>query len=192
MDLTSLSEENYEQMRKKLIEEVDAQILDSLERIKVGEIIAKEGKEIIKNKVAGTMLAMFLSDEMLDSLIGPIGNELERFMVENGAAYLEPEMELKIKEIESSSIIVMLQKMGIEEEQIKEAVKKVYHQLVLGAVDQFLEHFNISALIEEKINAMDILELENLVLTVMKKELDMIVNLGAVIGLLLGILNIFI
>ena len=192
LDVTSLSEEHYEQMRKKLIEEVDAQILDSLERIKVGEIIAKEGKQIIKNKVTGTMLAMFLSDEMLDSLIGPIGNELERFMVENGAAYLEPEMELKIKEIESSSIIVMLQKMGIEEEQIKEAVKKVYHQLVLGAVDQFLEHFNISALIEEKINAMDIIELENLVLTVMKKELDMIVNLGAVIGLLLGILNIFI
>ena len=59
-------------------------------------------------------------------------------------------------------------------------------------MDQFLEHFEISALIEEKINAMDILELENLVLTVMKKELDMIVNLGAVIGLLLGILNIFI
>ena len=46
-------------------------------------------------------------------------------------------------------------------------------------------------MVADKINDMDVLELEKLVLTVMKKELDTIVNLGAVIGFLLGILNIF-
>ena len=35
-------------------------------------------------------------------------------------------------------------------------------------------------------------ELEELVLSVMKKELNAIVNLGALIGFIIGILNIFI
>ena len=51
---------------------------------------------------------------------------------------------------------------------------------------------DLASLIEEKINAMDVMELETMVLSVMKKELNTIVNLGALIGLVIGVLNIFI
>ena len=37
---------------------------------------------------------------------------------------------------------------------------------------------------------MDVLELEKLILTIMKKELNALVNLGAIIGFLLGLLNL--
>ena len=47
-------------------------------------------------------------------------------------------------------------------------------------------------LIEEKINGMDVETLEKLVISAMKKELDTIVNLGALIGLVLGALNLLI
>ena len=39
---------------------------------------------------------------------------------------------------------------------------------------------------------MDVLELENLLLGIMKKELNAVVSLGAVIGFVLGLLNIWI
>ena len=38
---------------------------------------------------------------------------------------------------------------------------------------------------------MDVLEIEELVLSVMKKELNTIVDLGALIGFVIGIVNIF-
>ncbi|MFW5675225.1 MAG: hypothetical protein ACOCNL_02930 [Acetivibrio ethanolgignens] len=50
----------------------------------------------------------------------------------------------------------------------------------------------MARIIEEKINAMDVKELEVLVLSVMKKELDSILGLGAVIGFVIGMVNIFI
>ena len=50
---------------------------------------------------------------------------------------------------------------------------------------------DISHIIEEKINDMEVDELEDMVMAVMKKELNTIVNLGALIGCLIGILNIF-
>lgn len=192
LNLTSMSEENYEAMRTHLVSELNVQILDSLEHMQIGQMIAREGKEIIKNKVAGTMLAMFLSDEMLDSLVGPIGAELETYMMENSAMYLEPEVDFKLKEAETSTVLSLLDRAGIREEQVRAVAKKVYHEIAVSAADEFLKRFQVSALIEEKINEMDVRELEDLVLLVMKKELDMIVSLGALIGFLLGIINIFI
>ena len=47
-------------------------------------------------------------------------------------------------------------------------------------------------MVEDKINAMSVDELERVVLEVMKSELNMIVNLGALIGFVLGLLNLFI
>ena len=41
-----------------------------------------------------------------------------------------------------------------------------------------------------KINSMDVLELEKLILIIMKKELNALVNLGALIGFALGLLNL--
>ena len=51
---------------------------------------------------------------------------------------------------------------------------------------------NIAGIIEEKVSEMCIDDLEKMVLSVMKKELDTIVNLGALVGAILGMLNIFI
>ena len=51
---------------------------------------------------------------------------------------------------------------------------------------------NIAGIIEEKVSEMSIDDLEKMVLSVMKKELDTIVNLGALVGAILGMLNIFI
>ena len=51
---------------------------------------------------------------------------------------------------------------------------------------------DIAGIIEDKINGMAVEDLEVMVLKVMKKELDTIVNLGALIGLLLGLVNLLI
>ena len=43
---------------------------------------------------------------------------------------------------------------------------------------------------EEKVNQMDVLEVEEVLLGIMKKELNAVVNLGAVIGFVIGLLNL--
>ena len=43
---------------------------------------------------------------------------------------------------------------------------------------------------EQKINGMDVQEVERLVLSVMKRELNAVVNLGALIGFIIGLINL--
>ena len=66
------------------------------------------------------------------------------------------------------------------------------HKLADTCLEPMLQYLNISQMIEDKINAMDIQMFEDLVMSVMKNELNAIVNLGFLIGLIIGIINIFI
>ena len=63
---------------------------------------------------------------------------------------------------------------------------------MVNAVNSALRRIDVAEVVENKINSMSVAELERGVLQVMNEELRMIVNLGALIGLVIGSVNIFI
>ena len=181
--------EEYGDLKANLSDAFTDQIMESIGKIDFKNTIATEAGRIIKEKVNGTMLAMFLSDEMLDSFIQPVGVELENYITENGRDFVQKEVNEKIMVFEQKSILNLCEEMNVEEERIRNAVRSIYHKASENAVNGVLKNIDISAMIEDKINEMKTEELEKVVLAVMKKELDTIVNLGALIGFILGSLN---
>ena len=181
--------EEYGDLKTNLYDAFTDQIMESIGKIDFKNTIATEAGRIIKEKVNGTMLAMFLSNEMLDSFIQPVGVELENYIAENGRDFVQKEVNEKIMVFEQKSILDLCEDMNVEEERIQTAVRSIYHKASENAVNGVLKTVDISAMIEDKINEMKTEELEKVVLAVMKKELDTIVNLGALIGFILGSLN---
>ena len=181
--------EEYGDLKANLSDAFTDQIMESIGKIDFKNTIATEAGRIIKEKVNGTMLAMFLSNEMLDSFIQPVGIELENYIAENGKDFVQKEVNEKIMVFEQKSILNLCEDMNVEEERIRTAVRSIYHKASENAVNGVLKTVDISAMIEDKINEMKTEELEKVVLAVMKKELDTIVNLGALIGFILGSLN---
>ena len=181
--------EEYGNLKANLSDTFTNQIMESIGKIDFKNTIATEAGRIIKEKVNGTMLAMFLSDEMLDSFIQPVGVELENYIAENGKDFVQKEVNEKIMVFEQKSILGLCEEMNVEEERIRAAVRSIYRSASENAVNGVLKNVDISAMIEDKINDMKTEELEKVVLTVLKKELDTIVNLGALIGFILGSLN---
>ncbi|MBP3306588.1 MAG: DUF445 family protein [Anaerotignum sp.] len=181
--------EEYGNLKANLSDTFTNQIMESIGKIDFKNTIATEAGRIIKEKVNGTMLAMFLSNEMLDSFIQPVGVELENYIAENGRDFVQKEVNEKIMVFEQKSILDLCEDMNVEEERIRTAVRSIYHKASENAVNGVLKNVDISAMIEDKINEMKTEELEKVVLAVMKKELDTIVNLGALIGFILGSLN---
>lgn len=181
--------EEYGNFKANLSDAFTNQIMDSIGKIDLKNTIVTEAGRVIREKVNGTMLAMFLSDEMLNSFIQPVGVELENYIAENGRDFIQKEVNEKIMVFEQKSILDLCREMDVEEEKIREAIRSIYQKASENAVNRVLKNVDISAMIEDKINEMKTEELEKMVLTVMKKELDTIVNLGALIGLILGSLN---
>ena len=181
--------EEYGALKENLSNAFTDQIMDSIGKVDLKNTIVNEAGRVIKEKVHGTMLAMFLSDEMLNSFIQPIGMELEAYIAENGKDFIQKEVNEKIMAFEQKSILDLCSEMNVEEGKIRDAIRSIYRSASEDAVSGVLKNVDISTMIEEKINDMKTEDLEKMVLTVMKKELDTIVNLGALIGFILGSLN---
>lgn len=67
----------------------------------------------------------------------------------------------------------------------------IYKNIISDHLPKILESIDISTIVRDRINEMDMDETEKLILQVMNKELRAIVWLGALLGMLMGCVNIF-
>ena len=189
MTVGKLDEEGYAAVKAKISDTVTEQILTSINDVGVDTIISNECEKVVKEKIQNPMLKMFLNDDFIASITKMIGDEVQKYIDKNGYFLIEKEVNKKLDVIEAKSVSELLHNVDITEEKIQSSVAKLYSKSVDKALDELFSRLDISKMIEDKINAMDMNELETLVLKVMKKELDTIVNLGAVIGLIMGLIN---
>lgn len=179
----------YQKGRALLKESIVRKVMDGIRDMEPADIIAEEGKRAVSQKLGGSMFAMFLNDKLLDSIAGEIGAYAETYILENGPQYVEQQVEKELAGFEERHLCEVREWIPAEDKAIREKVHLVYRGCVGKFADSIVKQFHVAEIVEQKIRCMDVLELEELVMSVMKHELGMIVNLGALIGFILGIFN---
>lgn len=83
---------------------------------------------------------------------------------------------------------------GHEEQlaQTVDTIESIYRSIITEHLPKILESIDISKIVRERINEMDVNETEKLIFQVMDKELKAIVWLGALLGLLMGCIDCFV
>ena len=74
----------------------------------------------------------------------------------------------------------------------KERIWNLWTSLSENYLDRIIKSIDIQAIVEEKINEYDLPELEKLIMSISQKELQALVILGGVLGMLMGFLNLLI
>ena len=185
-----MTSEDYEAMRGRLEEFITEKISQGLENLDVGKIIAEEGAKEIKEKFQGTMVSMFLKEDLIKSIAEPIGDKVGEYIRENGRDKIRPIVVGEIAAAESRLICQWFESIPLGEEKIRQLTEKIYIRLAEKKAGELSEKFHVDQIVEEKVNQMDVLEVEEVLLGIMKKELNAVVNLGAVIGFVIGLLNL--
>jgi uncharacterized membrane protein YheB (UPF0754 family) len=179
-------QDNYEDKKNLLIEGITNKITAGFLSMDVGNIIATEGSAALKQK--GGMLAMFINDDLIASLATPIGNKVDDYVQVTGKEKIKEYITNEINTMESQSIDSIAG--GIDTTKVESLITKLYTNMIEEHASEIVNTFDIQGIVEEKINKMDVKELEALIMSVMKNELGMIVNLGAIIGFVLGLFNL--
>lgn len=183
-----LEENQCHEIKEKASLCITERLIHTANKLNVGELIAKQGIAVINEKKSSLgMLAMMISDDMLNGVLMQVGEKINDYISENGQDLLLPLVREELNTVTSKTVDEIFSK-----EKCEKIISAAYDKIVSKAIDGLLKDLDISAVVEAKINAMDMHELEALCMSVMKKELNAVVNLGAVIGFLLGIINIFI
>lgn len=187
-----VKEETLERKKADITDFLTAKIKNGILELDLGTLIAEGGSSVIKEKFQGGMFSFFLKDDLIASIAEPIGREVEKYIEANGDEIFRPVVEKQLNELLEMNTEEALDLLGLDVDKLKEALSQAYDALVSENIEKLLSKFDITGTVQKKVQEMDVAELEKLVLSVMKKELDVIVNLGALLGFLIGILNIFI
>lgn len=187
-----IKEETLEQKKSDITDFLTAKIKSGILELDLGTLIAEGGSSVLKEKFQGGMFAFLLNDDLISSIAEPIGREVEKYIEANGDDIFRPVVENQLNELLDMNTEEALDLLGLDVDKLKEALNQAYDTLVSENIEKLLSKFDIAGTVKKKVQEMDVAELEQLVLSVMKKELDVIVNLGALLGFLIGILNIFI
>lgn len=187
-----ISKEHYEELKNRLEDTVTQKAAAMLRQLDISGIVVEEGSRAIKEKVQGTMLAMMLNDQVIQSVAGPIGDEIQSYINEKGEQKIRPVVAGELARLEAGATGVLAEQIPLERRQLVKLVDTLYDGCMENAIEKIMEEIDIAGIIEEKISSMEVAKLEELILSVMKKELNAIVNLGALIGFVIGLLNMLV
>ena len=171
---------------------IGGKILDSLKKVDMNALVAEVAQNSFGDLFNSPMIAMFLGGGMLDNLIMKLGSGVSSYLETKGPEIVFPMVKEELDAMMDKPIRDNLDDLGIPEESLRGLLETVVGHVLENNLQSVLGTLDVQAVVEDKINAMDARELEDLVLSVMKNELQAIVNLGALIGAVIGIVNIFI
>ncbi len=199
--MTEQEEEKIiENVKSNLAAEVGLKIADTA----IAEQIAAAVAEHIASKVRigeiGIPLPGIIGN--IGSILNPLASALEKpirsFLAKNINKMLTdkgPEMAANLinREIDDFAAIPMQELLQGKEAQIAQFTDTcigIYRMVISEHLPRILETIDIPTIIEARINEMDMNETEKLIFQVMDKELKAIVWLGALLGFLMGGINL--
>ena len=186
----SSSEEEYEMIATKLDFAVTERMADAVKSINFADIIKVKGGQIIGEQLGGSMLGMFINPEMVDGILGSIADNIRRYADEHCYNFLAPEVSRSMEKLRGENFYDMITSNGVSDDELQEKVREIYRNTVKTAVPTLIEKMDIAGMVRQKIEDMEVEQLEDMVMEVMAKELNTIVNLGALIGFVLGLINL--
>lgn len=182
--------DEYEQTSQNFREKTYELVEEFIQEIDIASIIVDVGKSAILEKLQGTMFAMFINENMIQSIAEPMGEGINQYIEVHGREKIMPFIEQKIDNLSMHTPEELLDLAEVHPDKIREVFIGLYENLVTEKLSIVIEQVNVVAIVEEKMNAMDVDEIENLVMSVMKNELQAVINLGALIGAIIGGINI--
>lgn len=170
---------------------VSGKILRGLKQVDMTRVVGEIAQTSFGDLMGNPMVAMFLGGGMIDSICQKLSQALGDFVDQRGPDLVVPLVQEELAGLEAKPLGQGLTDLGLSPAAFDAILEGVVDQALSAGLQPVLASLDVQAVVEEKIKAMDARDLEDLVLSVMKNELQAVVNLGAVIGGLIGIVNIF-
>ena len=188
-----LSAEDIAAMRNDVTGGIVKMVTAKLQNSDLGSDIARMATEHVMEKTRNSVVGLFGADKLVAGFAQPIEKILAKHIneiLQNNS----PQMIHDLVTTEADNLMGMTMSQlttGRDEQvtQIKRGVLNAYRTIITEHLPRILQDIDISAIIEQRINEMDMDEAEAIIMDVMKKELRAIVWLGALLGSIMGTIN---
>lgn len=211
-----LSEEEIAVVASRINESLTKQVSSKLTDSTLGKQVAKmamdhvaskfdgEGSQVllsgISSALAGIpgMAASLIAGPIIGKILSLLREPAENYLADNINNMMKSNGKQFVSNMVGDGVNTFLDKkvcylLNGHDEQLAQAVNTVeslYRTVINEHLPKILDSIDISKIVRERINEMDVDETEKLILKVMNKELKAIVWLGALLGMVMGCVNL--
>ncbi|MCI6858457.1 MAG: DUF445 family protein [Eubacterium sp.] len=187
-----IPEEKFSTVMTSVEESITNLLYEKIIEINPGKIIVDQVMDEAKSKLSDSMFGMMLGGSLVEKIGEQVQNRIDTYLEENARDLIKEQVEnesVKLQEKTIGEAMGFLEEKGLCD---SDFLWNVFRSLIERKLPDLLKALHLSEIVEERINAMKVEEVEELVLSIMRKELGTIVNLGALIGFVLGLVNVII
>lgn len=128
--------------------------------------------------------------QVLAQLEASLGAAIQEVILDMAPGLVRDELHAYFEELGDTRLCDLCERHRERLPAIADGVALLYRRLLGDNLGKLLEAVNVSGIVRNKIAAFDAAQLETLILGIMRRELRAIVWLGALLGLLMGSLNL--
>ncbi|MCQ2202486.1 MAG: DUF445 family protein [Bacteroidales bacterium] len=174
----------------------------------VGAYLKSDLTGVVGTRLSDPELAQSLTDKIIEQVTVKVDNPLikmaipmfkdtlvssvSHFLSEQGTPMvmsLATEQGKNFLDMKMSDVI---DKYKSQVENLIEGMVELYRKIVKEQLPRMLNNLDISMLVKNEVENMDVMRLEEIVLEVMRKHLNFIEYIGAALGAILGLINVLV
>lgn len=165
-------------------------LLEKIKEGKIGSRIVQYGINTLRQKMQRSVVGSFIDEDFLKNIENTLGKIVDDTISEQAPEIIQKEIEKIEEDLLAMPLgdIYELYQEHIPE--LTEEIVKLYRTAIEENLDKLLAAINIESIVVEKVNSFDAVQLEQMIFGIMKKELYAIVYLGALLGFLMGFINL--
>lgn len=186
-----VQQEHKQEVFDKSVDFIYEKVIAGIKNLDLAEIITNVSQDSFSDLLQNPMIAMFINENTIQMLAGKLGDGVSDYMDAHGRETIYPIVKNKAEEFMNQTVKETMEGMDICIGDLEAMLGRLYDRVAEGLGGKVVQTLSVQSMVEDRINEMDVADLEELVMSVMKQELQTVINLGAGIGAIIGILNIF-
>lgn len=131
-----------------------------------------------------------LTSSALNSIKQPFAGKINGMIEEKSRPLIEKFIADQADELLQMPLKEIADKYQDKIPQIKLYIWNLYEDIITNKLDDILKTVDISEVIQNKVNELDLIELEKIIMSLMKKELNALIWLGGLLGVVMGLINV--
>lgn len=157
----------------------------------VAQVAVAEARRRVTDSTAG-IASLFWDDKRSAAMEASLTTTIREMLATHAPGIVDGMIDSAVHDGLDTPVSTLLEKYNDRTEEIRAFLIDQYKTLIRTGLSSALKVLDLGVIIEDKLNSLDMAELEALIMQVMKKELRAIVWLGALLGSIMGIVNSFI
>lgn len=170
-------------------EQITSKLYEKMLGLEISKIIVNKIVESYKNGSFGNLLgpmSFFVNENLVESLAQKIEPVIAKFIEEEGEDMIRKAVEEESHAMMETPIKDLAFKAQRYQELLKKSMIHLYEKMITKHLGRILKTLDIAQIVENRVLEMDMLEMEKIILSIMKKELSAIVWFGVLLGAILG------